>query len=207
VPRVHDAEIWTRDGSDANSILFVGRFDRVKGADTLLQAFSKVAQDKPALRLIFIGPDVGLIQGGRTVTYKDYVAENLPPAVHEQIQFKGVLTRPEIAEHRRRAAFTIVSSRYETFSMTVVEAMAAGSPLIASRAGGIKEIIRDGDNGMLFDAEDPDGLVEQIERLLIDRDLAARLGEKGRSDASARFSEAEIARFTYEFYQEISQPR
>lgn len=203
VPTVSDEHLWNSQSADPNTILFVGRFDRVKGADTLLQAFARVASKRPDLRLIFIGPDTGIIQGSRSVTFQDYLDENIPRAVHGQILFKGILAKPQIADHRRSAALTVVSSRYETFSMTVVEAMAAGSPLIASRAGGIKEIVSDGRTGLLFDAEDSDGLADQIERLLADRELAAQLGTAARAQVIAHYSETAVAQQTRAFYEEI----
>ena len=203
VPTVPDKWIWNSGVVDPNTILFVGRFDRVKGADILLDAFARVAAVRPELRLIFIGPDTGIIQGSRSVAFKDYLEENIPLSVRDQILFKGVLTKDLIAEHRRRAAITVVSSRYETFSMTVVEAMAAGSPVIAARTGGIREIIEDKRNGLLFDSEDSLGLADQIERLLDDREFAARLGSTARADVTSRYNEGALAEQAREFYQDV----
>ena len=189
--------------ADPNTILFVGRFDRVKGADTLLQAFARVAKDRPALRLVFIGPDSRLIEGDRELCFEEYLREQVAPGVHSQIEFRGACGAEEIALERQRAAFTIVSSRYETFSLAAVETMAAGAPLIASRVGGLREIVRDGETGLLFEAESEEDLAQKIEQLLADPDLAARLGEAAHLDVAARFSESVVAEQTHAFYEHV----
>ncbi len=205
VPTVADEDLWAEDSCDPNTILFVGRFDRVKGADVVLEAFSRLAQARPELKLIFIGPDTGLMEGAKTWTFDTYLRARIPSVIHSRIFFKGGQTRQQVARERQRAAITVVSSRYETFSIAAVEAMAAGSPLVAARTGGINEIIRDGSNGLAFTAERSDELADRIERLLVDPSLAARLGRAARADANDRFSEERIARQTQAFYREVIQ--
>ena len=203
VPLVADEDLWTPEGSDPNTILFVGRFDRVKGADILLEAFSRVAQARPELRLVFIGPDTGLMEGSTTWSFETYLRARVPSQVHPRIDFRGAQSRQQVTRERRRAAITVVSSRYETFSIAAVEAMATGSPLIAASTGGINEIVRDGINALAFPAERSDELADRIERLLGDPALAARLGEAGRADARERYSEAQVAAQTQAFYSEV----
>ncbi len=203
VPFVSDSEAWIQDNCEPKSILFVGRFDRVKGADTLLQAFTRVASSDPDLRLVFVGPDAGMIHGGRTIGFEAYSKENVPSSIRRKISFLGTQTKEQVAEHRKKSALTVVSSRYENFPMVVLEAMACGSPLVASRTGGIKEIVRDDRNGLLFDAESSDGLADQIERLLGDRGLAARLGAAARADVAERYGEPRVAEQTRAFYEEL----
>ncbi|MEZ7979153.1 MAG: glycosyltransferase family 4 protein [Myxococcota bacterium] len=198
---------FSRAKADPNKILFVGRFDRVKGADILLQAFARVAKDRPALRLIFIGPDSRLIHGGREIGFEEYLREQVPHEVHSQIEFRGARGASEIALERQHAAFSIVSSRYETFSLAAVETMAAGAPLIASRVGGLREIVRDGETGLLFEAESEEDLAEKIEQLLADPDLAARLGKAAHFDVASRFSESVVAAQTHAFYESVLERR
>ena len=189
--------------ADLNTILFVGRFDRVKGADTLLQAFARVAKQRRNIRLLFIGPDSRLIEGNREVGFEEYLRDQVPSDVHSRIEFRGARGVEEIAEERQRAAITIVSSRYENFSVAVLEAMAAGSPLIVSRVGGLREIVKDGETGLFFEAEDAVDLAAKIERLLADRELAARLGEAAHLDVASRFSESVVASQTHAFYEGV----
>jgi glycosyltransferase involved in cell wall biosynthesis len=194
---------FTTDKRDPDTILFVGRFDRVKGADTLLQAFVRVARGRPSLRLIFMGPDNGLLENGRAVRFEEYIRERVPSALHERIDFRGASTAAEIGIERARAAVTIVSSRYETFCFAALEAMAAGSPLIAARVGGLREIIRDEETGLFFEAENDSDLASKIERLLDDPGLAAKLGASARLHVAKYFSKGVVAAQTLEFYRSV----
>ena len=97
----------------------------------------------------------------------------------------------------------MVGSRYETFSLTVVEAMAMGCPLVAPRVGGIPEIVDDGVNGLLFEAGNAGDMAEKICRLLEDRSLAARLGHRAGLDSERRYDPTTLARRTEANYRRV----
>lgn len=202
-PATPPEDLWSEAKCESDVILFVGRFDRVKGADVLLKAFAKVVQVRPKAQLLFVGPDPGFLsQDGTVIKVERFIREQIPVAAQRQIILKGAQSHAQIAEYRRRASLTVVASRYENFPMTVLEAMASGSPLVACRTGGIPEIVEDGQTGLLFAPEDFDGLATQIVRLLSDRELAGRLGAAARAEAEARFSPAAVAAQTHAFYAE-----
>ena len=134
------AEAWTLAGCDRDTILFVGRFNRVKGADTVLDAFGLLARTYPRARLLFAGPDMGLYEGDRIWTMPQYLEARLPAEVRGRVNFLGSLPRAEVERVRKQALVTVVASRFETFGMVALEAMAAGAPLVTSRAGGLAEI-------------------------------------------------------------------
>jgi glycosyltransferase involved in cell wall biosynthesis len=90
-------------------------------------------------------------------------------------RFVGPLPRPRVLELFRAADASLLSSSWENFPHTVVEALAAGTPVIATRTGGVAEVVRDGENGLLVEPGDLDALTEAIERFFADRDLAGRL--------------------------------
>ena len=195
------------EGSQAGRILFVGRFDRIKGADTLLDAFVGVAGTRKSARLVFLGPDNGLILGARKLDAPTYLEEFVPRSLHTRIEIHGVQPRRVVDAERPKARVTVVASRYETFSMTTAEAMAAGSPVVAPRTGGVTDLIEEGRNGLLFEPGDGADLARQVGRLLDDADLAARLGDAARRDAIERFSEARVAGMTRALYAELLEGR
>ncbi len=207
VAEVADADRWRLEGSEAGRILFVGRFDRIKGADTLLDAFVDVAGTRKSARLVFLGPDNGLILGARTLDAPTYLDEFVPRTLHARIEIRGAQPRRVVDAERRKARVTVVASRYETFSMTTAEAMAAGSPVVAPRTGGVTDLIEEGRNGLLFEPGDGADLARQVGRLLDDVDLAARLGDAARRDAIERFSEARVAGMTNALYAELLEER
>ncbi len=104
---------------------------------------------------------------------------------------------------RRNSLMTMVSSRYETFPMTALEAMAMGCPLVVSEAGGLGEIIQDGRNGLLCRAGDAKALAEKTLRLLKDHALAARIARQAAVDCQTRYNPEWVARQSLDFYRRV----
>jgi glycosyltransferase involved in cell wall biosynthesis len=194
---------WRPATAEPGHVLFVGRFDRHKGGDVVVRAFALLAGRWPGLELSFAGPSTGCqLDDGRVVDLGPYIDETVAPEHRRRIRVLGPVAQSSLPELRRRAAVTVVASRYEVFGNVVVEAAAMGCPLVASGAGGIAEIVRDGETGLLVEPGDAESLANGIERLLADPALAARLGERARADCVARFSAAAVARRTLSFYAE-----
>jgi glycosyltransferase involved in cell wall biosynthesis len=194
---------WTLDSCDRNLILFVGRFDQHKGADILIRAFAKVAEHRKEIKLLFVGSDNGLPSNGGVIKFREYLAQQIPLAVRERIEYLGPLPQSEIQKLRTQAYLTIVSSRYDNFPNTVIEAMAAGSPIIATNTGGIPEMIFHGGNGLLVAVEDVDGLAAAIVKMLDDPALACKLGEQAARDCREWFDAAKVAERTIAFYSRV----
>lgn len=184
-------------------LLFIGRFDRIKGADVLLDAFARVAALRPEVRLTFAGPDVGIPQPDGSRLHLSQALARLPAAARDRIEVLGHRTRDEIAELRRHHPITLIASRYETFGVALIEALAAGSAVVATRAGGCAEILRDGDTGLLLPSEDAAAMAEACLRLLADPALALRLGRAARADVEARFTPDVIAREVASFLARV----
>lgn len=153
----------------------VGRLAPWKGVDVLILALEKARREAPDLKLVVIGD-------GDERSRLERLAEPLDGAVH----FVGQVERPRALALMRRADVLALSSAYEGLSHVLLEAMEAGTPIIASAVGGNLELIRDGENGLLVPSGDVTALAESLVRLAHDRGLAARLGEQARRDAQAR---------------------
>ena len=183
---------------------FVGRFDRVKGGDVVIDAFRRIAQRFPQVRLWFVGPTDELQdEQGRRWTAQEYIAERAPD-VAGRID-SGLVDCPNsaLAELRRKAFVTIVASRYETFGIVVLEAMAYGCPLAATRTGGIPEIIEDGVNGLSVRPDDSGTILPQLLLVYFEApEFAAKLGCRAAEDA-ARYHPDVIAHQTALFHQNV----
>ena len=199
---------WSLRECDRSRLLFVGRFDRLKGGDVLIDAFRIVAKRFPQVRLWFAGPaDESIIdEHGRRMTRGEYLTERAAD-VAERIDWLGRQPNSALAELRRKAFATIVASRYENFPMVVLEAIAFGCPLAATRTGGIVEIIEDGVNGVLARPGDPDDLAAAIIRLLDAPEFAATLGRRAALDAAQRYHPDIVARDTAAFHQSVLNNR
>jgi glycosyltransferase involved in cell wall biosynthesis len=194
---------WSLAQCDRSRLLFVGRFDRVKGGDVVIDAFRRVAQRFPEVRLWFVGPtEQAPDEQGRNWTLPEYIAERAPD-VAGRIDWLGRQPHSALAELRRKAFVTIVGSRYENFPIVVLEAMAHGCPLVATRTGGIVEIIEEGSNGVLARPGDPDDLAAAVTRLLEAPEFAAKLARRAAEDAGQRYHPDAIAHQTAVFHQSV----
>ena len=200
-----DDHLWDLNQADPNRILFAGRFDLHKGGDLMIDAFVKLARSRPALVLDFVGPDRGILDAAsRRICIADYLQSlALDAEIFRRIVIHGQRPIGEIDDFRRRALITVVPSRYETFGYTAVEALRLGCPLVVADAGGLGEIVRDGETGLCFPSGDSGSLARQIDRLLADPQLAARLGQAGRLNVARRYSPAAIAESTLDLYASV----
>lgn len=185
------------------SLLFVGRNDRRKGADILLKAFTKLVDAGDDVHLTFVGPDPGMEQPDGSTRSIAEVLGALPTNVQDRINYLGLQSKEQIDTLRHQHGVTVIASRYETFPYVVLEALASGSATVSAAGGGPKEIIRDGETGLLVPVEDADALAAAVRRLLGDPPLAASLGQAGREDIKVRFSPRAIAEQFVAFAEDV----
>lgn len=200
---------WRPERCRRDVILFVGRFDRHKGGDLVIDAFAELATRVPDARLWFVGPDYGHVaDDGRRWGLQEYIEAHVADAeVRQRIEVLGRKTHDEIALLRSQAAVTVVSSRYENFSIAALEAVAFGSPLVASDAGGLVEIVRPGETGLQFRSGDSRDLARKVETLLRDPDLATRLAGNALRDFAERFAPDVVAERMARFYEGVVTSR
>ena len=208
IPTFPAAARWKLDSCDQDLILFVGRFDHHKGGDLLLRAFGELARERSTLRLVFVGPDIGITLGNdQRLKFDEFLREAIPVVLRSRIDYRGPLSQTEIAKLRTKAYLTVVSSRYETFGNVVIEAMAAGCPIVATDAGGISEILINDRNGLIAPVDDIKGLAAAMGKLLDDSTLAIRLGEQAARDCREKFDPQKIAQQTLDFYSMVIAAR
>lgn len=202
-----DAAGWQAGAS--RRIVHVGRFERLKGSDVVLDAFAALAPRFPDAELAIVGPDLGMRRpDGSMATFAEFLqSRGYPTAVTARIRFHGALPPKEVATLRRTAAVTVVASRYENFPMTVLEAMADGCPLVATAVGGIPEMVRDGDTARLCPAGDAPALAAALAETLADPAAAAARGARARADYARRFTPEAVAAQMLAFYRDVLPPR
>ncbi len=166
-------------------LLFVGNLTRRKGADVMLETARRLG---PAFELRF----VGLRQGPRA---------GLPGNVRYS---PPVATEEAMADLYRWCDVLLVTSRSEGFGYAPLEALACARPVVASRAGALPEVIRDGETGLLCDPGDVDAFVRACRALATDAARLRRMGEAARQDATTRFSESAAASAYLDVYRSVS---
>jgi alpha-maltose-1-phosphate synthase len=194
-------DVLRRVGLDPDRpyVLFVGRITRQKGVPHLLRAVRDI---DPAAQVVLCAgaPDTPEIDR----EFRDLFEElsRVRAGVHWIPQ---MLPRAEVIQLLTHAAVFVCPSVYEPLGIVNLEAMACGTPVVASRVGGIPEVVEDGVTGLLVAADDDfeAGLARALDTVLGDREAARRMGEAGRERAVGEFGWDAVARRTVRLYEEI----
>jgi len=204
-PVIPSQEKWNLSSCDRNKLLFVGRFDHVKGCDIAIDAFCKLKKEHTNLELVIIGPDTGIIDdSGREIFLHEYIEQTgLSELEKKSIIYLGRLTHSEIAHYRKGSFATILSSRYENFSLAALEALSYGCPLVASNSGGTPELLTHQDTGLLFDSESSEDLAKKLSYLLNNQNKASILGERAYQSIVDKFNLTVNAKLTKKYYESI----
>ena len=171
-------------------ILHIGRFAEAKNHETIVDSFAKFHQHHPKSTLTFFG------EGVKFEKIKEKVKnDNLT----DSILFKGAVG--EVTSHFHEYDVFILPSLFEGMPITIIEAMAAGMPIIASNVGGIPDIITNRKNGILIKPEAAD-LVKALNELADDEELRKRLGEAA-LESSKLYTSDQMAREYVNYYQTL----
>jgi D-inositol-3-phosphate glycosyltransferase len=170
-------------------ILFVGRPDPVKGLDTLLRAMALVVRAEPTLRenacLCVVGGDKTDDPAAMDAERSRIEQLRHELGLRNVVVFHGTVSQDELPYYYSAAQVLVVPSRYESFGMVALEAMACGTPVIASDVGGLSSLVRDGRTGFLVPDGDPRALADRLLPLLRDPVLRRELGHHGIATAEA----------------------
>ena len=183
------------------SVVFVGRITRQKGLPVLLRAAERL---DPAVQLVLCAGQPDTPELAAEVTA---LAAHLQATRSGVTWLSGMLAREEVIQILSHATVFACPSLYEPLGIVNLEAMACGAAVVASRVGGIPEVVADGQTGILVPPGDPAALAAALNALALDRDRAAAMGRRGRERAVAEFSWASVAAQTAGLYSELATAR
>ncbi len=177
-------------------VTFCGRLAPIKGLEHLLPAWSEAVRTFPDARLLVLGE-------GPSRDSLERLASRL--GIADTVRFEGRVD--DVPARLRSSDVFVLSSLMEGLPNSLLEAMAAGLPAVATNVGGVGDIIEDGKNGLLAGPADPGGLAERIGMLLGDAGLRRRLGEAALRTVRERFSlDATVKRYIG-LYRELERSR
>ncbi|MGW0914524.1 glycogen synthase [Streptomyces sp. NPDC002784] len=197
----HGTDVLDRIGIDRRRpyVLFVGRITRQKGVPHLLRAVRDI---DPAAQVVLCAgaPDTPEIDREFRELFEEL--SRVRAGVHWIPQ---MLPRPEVIQLLTHAAVFACPSVYEPLGIVNLEAMACGTAVVASRTGGIPEVVDDGKTGLLVPVDDgfEAGLTRALDSVLADPEGARAMGEAGRERAVGEFGWDAVARRTVRLYEEI----
>jgi len=190
--RTERRDALARHGVRPPYVLFVGRISEQKGIFQLLEA-ARSLPEGVQLVLCASSPDT------------PELLRRLEGAVAGRSQvhwINAMVPVPDVVQLYSHAAVFVCPSVYEPFGLINLEAMACGTPVVATRVGGIPEVVADGETGWLVEPDDPAALASALREALADPERARRLGDAGRRRVEAHFSWDRIAGRTLDVYRE-----
>lgn len=185
----------TRPGDDLVRIIFAKQFFPVYAPEMVLRAFASACRRNPGIRLQMIG-------GGPLGDKLRRAAEILD--VSASVEIRDWVEMTEARHLIYRSDIMVMPSRTESFGVAALEATSAGIPVIATRVGGIPEIIEDGRNGILIATDDETALSQAILRLAGDAGLRRRMGEEGKKIAAEKYNFADCLDRMENLYRQVA---
>ena len=181
--------IEVADG-EGSYLLYFGRFEANKGIMTLLEAAAMHRE----IKLVLVGA------GGLEPAMRDYVAgEGL-----DNVAIRGFMDQASLHEVIKGSVCSIMPSEwYETFGLTSIESFGRGRPVIASRIGGIPEVVEDRVDGFLFEPGNARELGEYMKWMWENRSAAVRMGKKGRQNVERKFNPEDHYRKLMQVYRKL----
>jgi glycosyltransferase involved in cell wall biosynthesis len=178
-------------------LVFAGTWVERKGIRQVVEAFSTLAANDATLRL-------GVLGAGAT---PERVLADFPQPLRSRITVHPPLSHPDSAALLLDYDLYLLPSYHEGMPATLIEAMCTGLPVIAARNSGMKDVVRDGENGLLVTAGNTAELVRALQTLLNDRAMRERLGRQGHADATQKYTWDALARIVNQAYSGLLQIR
>ncbi len=197
---------------DMPMVAYVGRFDPRKGIDTLIRAWAKLsdfsassdsAQTPKGQVYIVGGSRPGSADDEETTRLKSLVKEL---GLEETIVFTGRVSDADLLLYYTAANVCVIPSHYEPFGLVALEAMASGTPVIASDVGGLRYTVRPNVTGLLVPPKDPEALAEALSQVFEHPELWKRYGDAAQEHVQKVFSWSGVAAQLKELYLSLEKP-
>jgi D-inositol-3-phosphate glycosyltransferase len=188
-------------------ILFVGRIEPLKGVDTLIKAMScldmSLTNREQPVHLAIIGgePDVDPNDMSEEMTRLQKMCDDL--CMGNMVLFLGKRAQDTLPYYYSAAEVLVMPSLYESFGMVALEAMACGTPVIASEVGGLGYLVQDGVTGYTIPDSDPSMLCEKLSKLLGDNELRVTMGKRA-ADYATEYAWEKITSAIVKVYDEVA---
>jgi D-inositol-3-phosphate glycosyltransferase len=194
------------EGKCPRLLLFVGRIEPLKGIDTLIRALAMVRQsgamDHECYSLAIIGGEPDAPHEELSVEMVRLQALCRELGLEDLVVFLGKRSQETLPYYYSAAEIVIMPSHYESFGMVALEAMACGTPVVASQVGGLAFLVQDGITGYVVPGGDPETLAKTLEKLMKDPELRGRLGQQA-AEYAKFYSWDKIAARIKNVYEEM----
>jgi glycosyltransferase involved in cell wall biosynthesis len=212
------------DNSSSLHLLCVGRISPEKGIHILLDAFELIIRKFPNIALTIVGPEwvapreditdlsleEDIIAGLAPFYSNSYLVQlkrKLSPDAAKRVTFAGLVAHRDVPAFYKEADIYIGPSLYESFGVSIIEAMTAGVPVVATRVGAVPEVISEGESGLVVDSNNPRAIADAVVKLLTNSQLRNSMSFAAREMIWKRFSWETICSALVETYLEVLDHR
>lgn len=200
----YDGILWSYKKSNSFEILHVGRFDRRKGADLMIQAFCLIAAKYRNARLIMVGPEAGLqVETGEMLGFLDYSRRYVPEELRDRVIFLGSQSQTEISRLRLRSHVAVIPSRFEVLPYSALETLSVGTPLICADGFADNSLMIDEKTGWYFRNGSAESLSDSISKAFECGDDIQRIANAGRHHCTTHFYPDVIAPKMIAYYENV----
>jgi D-inositol-3-phosphate glycosyltransferase len=187
-------------------LLFVGRIEPLKGLDVLLEAIGRYCRSHKSnsrrLFLSIIGGDPDLSPENSTAEMARLQSLREQYGISDVVTFLGKRGQDTLPYYYSAAEAVVMPSHYESFGMVALEAMACGTPVVASQVGGLAFLVQDGVTGFTVPSGDPEALCHSLQALIQDKDLRRKMGQQA-ANCAQEYSWDKIAKRIVQVYREL----
>lgn len=180
-------------------LLYVGRLEKRKGAIEFIEAIPQILNSNPKIRIDIVGKDINQAPG--QISFREYFNKVVPENLRNRVRFHGLIDLDKLKKFYAGCDVFIAPSRYESFGLIYLEAMAFGKPVIGTRIGAIPEIVRHDEVGLLIDVNNSSQIADAVLKLFSREKLRERLGKKAFNYVRQNFSNERFAQNTLEIYE------
>jgi D-inositol-3-phosphate glycosyltransferase len=187
-------------------LLFVGRIEPLKGIDILIEAIALMRQRQVYVCLSVIGGNLEDEQKELTDEMARLHALREKYNLQDLVAFLGRRSQDTLPYYYSAAQAVVVPSHYESFGMVALEAMACGTPVVASQVGGLAFLVQDGVTGFTVPVDEPQALADRLTTLILDSSLRKRMGKQA-AEFAKEYGWEKIAARIVKLYEELLEER
>lgn len=204
-----DLQSASADKQDHLNVLFVGRLEKRKGVQELIKAVPFVLKEVPAVKFFIIGRDTFLdnetasFNGNKEDSFMSMLKKSIPGSCLNNVEFLGYVESRELESYFMRCDIFVAPSLYESAGFIYLEAMSYAKPVIGCKVGGVLELVKDQETGLLVPPEDPAALAKAIVILLKDNNRRSEMGMAARKHVELNFTREIMAKNTLNAYMDV----
>jgi D-inositol-3-phosphate glycosyltransferase len=205
-----EARAYVGIPAEDKNILFVGRVEPLKGIELLLRAITMMTGyqivNRKALSVMIIGGDPNVGRGEMTAEMTRLQDLRNEYGIGDVVTFLGKRGQVTLPYYYSAADVVVMPSQYESFGMVALEAMACGTPVVASEVGGLAFLVRESETGFLIRGDDPDELCDRLISLITNETLRETMGRRA-SDLAQEYSWQIVGGKVLEVYESVLAAR